>query len=64
MFTLKFHFKTIDESIEFIDSSKPQFEGFEHTITTNKNGKIVIVEIAGLKDKVIWNVRGKTLYMN
>ena len=64
MLTLRFHFKTIDESIEFIDSSKTMFEGFEYTASIDKSGKIVIFEILKLKDKVVWEVKGKSIYMN
>ena len=64
MLTLRFHFKTVDESIEFIDSSKPLFEGFEYTVDIDKSGKIVIFEILKLKDKVVWEVKGKCFYMN
>ena len=62
--TLRFHFKTVDESIEFIDESKSMFAGFEYTTNIDKSGKIVIFEILKIKDKVVWEVKGRSIYMN
>lgn len=64
MFTIKFHFRNVDESIDFIEQSKSMLEGFDHKVSTENNGKIVKVEILKLKDKVTWEVKGKCFYMN
>ena len=64
MLTIRFHFKNIDESIDFLENSKSMLEGFDHKINIEDNGKIVKVEILKLKDKVTWEVKGKCFYMN
>ena len=64
MFTIRFHFRNVDESIDFIEQSKSMLDGFDCKVSTENNGKIVKVEILKLKDKVTWEVKGKCFYLN
>ena len=64
MFTIRFHFRNVDESIGFIEQSKSMLDGFDCKVSTENNGKIVKVEILKLKDKVTWEAKGKCFYLN
>ena len=64
MFTIRFNFRNIDESIDFIENSKSMLEGFEYKVGIEDNGRIVKLEVLKLKDKVVWEVKGKCFYMN
>ena len=47
MFTIRFHFRNVDESIDFIEQSKSMLEGFDYKVSTENNGKIWVDSYKG-----------------
>ena len=62
--TIKFHFKNIDESIEFVQQSKSMLIGFNHKFDIEDDGKTVVIKVETIKNSIKWEVKEKCFYMN
>ena len=62
--TIKFHFRNIDESIEFVQQSKSMLIGFNHKFDIEDDGKTVVIKVETIKNNIKWEVKGKCFYMN
>ena len=62
--TIKFHFRNIDESIEFVQQSKSMLIGFNHKFDIEDDGKTVVIKVETIKNSIKWEVEGKCFYMN
>ena len=51
--TIKFHFKNIDESIEFVQQSKSMLIGFNHKFDIEDDGKTVVIKVETIKKEHI-----------
>lgn len=59
-----FKFKSIDDTLKFIEESKKMLESFIYSLKVLEDGTVLRINIEGTRTNIIWEVQGKCFYMN